>query len=83
MDSAKWNYYLDYTKEHHLDTKAIFSMANKMLRKSPNTPKPDQEDLTDLANGFNNSLVDKISNSMRKLHRNGEYLTDPKYIEDQ
>ena len=37
MDLAKWNYYLDYIKEHHFDAKSIFSMANKMLSK---TSKP-------------------------------------------
>ena len=54
-------------KEHYFDSKAIFSMANKMLGKSSNTPLPDHEDLKDLANGFNNFFVDKISNIMRKL----------------
>ena len=83
MDSAKQNYYLDYIKEHHFDTKAIFFMANKMLRKSSNTPIPDHENLTDLANRFNNFFVDKISNIMRNLISMESNSTDPKYIEDQ
>ena len=80
MDSAKWNYYLGYTKEHCFD---IFSMANKMLGKSSNIPLPDHEDVTDLVNGFNNFFVDKICKIMRNLVPMESNPTDPKYIEDQ
>ena len=82
MDLAKWNYYLDCIKEHCFDTKPIFSMQNKMLKKSSNTPLPDHEDLTDLVNGFNNFFVDKVSN-MRHLVPMGSNPTSQKYIEDQ
>ena len=54
-----------------------------MLRKSSNSPLPDCEDLTDLANGFNNFFVDKISNIMRNMVPMESNPTDPKYIEDQ
>ena len=80
MDLAKWNYCLDYIKEHHFDIKDIFSMSNKMLRKSSNTPLPDHEDLTDLANGFNNFFVDKIKNIMRNLVSMESNTSDPIYI---
>ena len=83
MDSAKQDYYLDCMKEHRFDTKAIFSMANKMLGKSINTPLPDHEDLTGLANGFNNFFVDKISNIMRNVVPMESNPTDPKYIKDK
>ena len=55
----------------------------KCLGKSSDTPLPDHEVLTDLANGFNDFFVDKISNIMRNMVPMDSNPTDPKYIKDQ
>ena len=61
----------------------LFHGQKKMLRRSSNSPLPDHEDLTDLANAFNKLFVDKISNFMRNLVSMESNPTDPKYIKDQ
>ena len=81
VKSAQRQYFMEKISENQYNYKEIFRLTNKLLGKDNGLPLPPTEDLSALANGFNNYLMSKIRKIMQDLAPNNITDTSDDYLE--
>ena len=81
IKSGQRQYFMEKISENRYNYKDIFRLTNKLLGKDNELPLPPTEDLSVLANEFNNFFVNKIRKIMQDLAPNNITDTSDDYLD--
>ena len=83
IQQAKREYYSTLLEKNRYETKAVFTIANKLLFRNDPLPLPPTDDKQKLANEFNEFFCKKVQTIMDNLQPIQETSIDPHYIETE